>query len=175
MRDWVIPTLRAIRPEGVSEEAYEAELAEPTFAWRRLGNLFLHQFDSDGMTELLGSVLGDIPRSDFDKLFEIHPFFILARSAGFCQKFHATGDVQIIVFTETDLLPMTWEQRRGCVGHELAHVILGHLDRPFSLDDPWRKKQEKEADDLCREWGLSEEINGVRRHLFERRIKDGNR
>lgn len=170
MRDWVIPILKAIRPETISEESYSAELTEMAFVWRRVANLFLHEFDSEGMRELLGSVLVDLWKKDFDKLVKAYPFFILARTAAFCQMIHTPGNVPIVVFVESDLLPMSWEHRRAIVGHECAHVILNHLTIPFSLDDPWRQRQQDEADALCREWDL--DIDGVRKFL-ERRKSDG--
>lgn len=171
MRDWVIPFLREIRPESISEQSYEAELAEIVFVWGRMANLFLHKFDSDGMVQLLGSVVCCMDKEDFDKLFESCPIFILARSPAFVQKIHAEGDVPVIIFLESELALMNWSQRQATVGHEIAHIVLGHCDRSFNLDDPWHEKQQEEADALCRRWGF--EIDGLRKYLLERRVNDG--
>jgi hypothetical protein len=168
MKDWVIPFLMSFRPEAVSKELFEGELQRPVFTWRRIANLLMHFFDSDSMVELLGSVLVDLPKSDFDKIVAAYPIFVLARSAGFCQRIHTRGDTSLVVFVESDLRPMNWCERRGCVAHELAHVVKGHLSLPFSLDDPWKEKQQSEADALCHEWGLSEEITAVRKYLERR-------
>jgi len=170
MKDWVIPLLRQIRPEMISEQSYEAEIQQVPFCWRRVANLFLHEFGSDSMTELLGSVLCDLFKSDFDKIVAVYPFFILARGAGFCQKLHrASGDLNMVIFVASELAPMNWSARRGCVAHELGHVVLGHLNSSFSLDDPYREKQQAEADNLVRAWGLGYEIDSVRKYLSERR------
>ena len=170
MQHWVLPLRRQCRPETISEESWEWEAGQPPFVWRWLANLFLHKFGNDSMMELLGSVLCDLPKDAFDKILATYPIFILARSAGFAQKFHAPGDTTVVIFTASELAQMNWSERRATVAHELAHVVAGHLDQPFSLDDPFLHRQQKEADDLCREWGFK--IDAVRKYL-ERRKENG--
>lgn len=173
MKDWVVPLLRSLRPEFVSERCYEEELAQPVFVWRRIANLLIHDFASDSMVELLGSILSDLPKDAFLKILEMCPFFILAKSAGFCQMIHSDRpDIPLVIFSQGELMPMNLSERRGCIGHELAHLSLGHLSRSFSLDDPYRDRQEREADDLVREWGLQNEIDAVRAYL--KKQKGGN-
>ena len=175
MKDWVKPLLRRLRPEKVSPEAFDAELSQPPLVWRRLAGLFLHDFRSDGMVELLGSVLADLPPWEFDLLFRTRPFFILAKSPGFVQSLHATGSLVLIIFHESELQPMTWTERRGVIIHELVHVLKSHATRPFSLDDPHRSALEAQCDDTARELGFSEEIDAVRRYVKkkERRLNHG--
>ena len=165
MRDWSVSLLKSLRDEKlVSEEGWNDELQHPPFVWRRIADLFLHRFDSDAMTELLGSTLCDIPRTDFDKIFAENPFFILVKSAGFRQKLHrALGDIIVVVFVVSELAGMNWEQRRATIAHELAHIVRHDLNKSFSLNDPWRRKQEEEADDLCRQWGF--DIDSLRSYL----------
>lgn len=167
MQSWVRDFLRSIRDEEtISAESLERELESPVFVWQRLAGLFLHWFDSDGMVRLLGSVLCQLPESDFNKILAAYPFFILVKSAGLCQKLHAAGDVPLIVFVQSELAQMNWSHRQAVVAHEIAHITLNHLGRPFSLDDPWRDKQQVEADDQVRQWGF--DIDGVRKFLNER-------
>ena len=174
MQSWVQPLLRQLRPDGISEESYECEISQVPFVWRRIANLFLHRFESEGMELLLGSVLSDLPRSAFDRLFEIRPFFILLKSAGLVQQIHAHGDVPLVIFSQAELENMNWSQRRGVVAHEFAHLILDHVSRPFSLTDPYKEKMQLEADDLCREWGLQDEIKSVRLYLKQKGEEHGS-
>jgi hypothetical protein len=175
MQVWVRPLLRQLKPETVSDESFEWEFQQVPFVWRRVSQLFSHQFESEPMEELLGSVLCDLPsREVFDQLFAIYPFFILAKSPGFCQAFHGGQEtIQVVIFSASDLRPMSWSAKRGCIAHELGHVVRGDVLRPFSLDDPYRHGIERATDDLCCEWGFTEEIASVRKYLSERRIENG--
>jgi hypothetical protein len=174
MEPWVIPFLRELRPEFISNEVFESEIKHAPYAWRRMANLFLHRFESDAMTELLGSVLCDLSREAFDKILRSYPFFILSRGPGFCQELHAKGDVALVIFCESDLAPMRWTERRGVLVHELSHIFLDHLVTPFSLDDPFGRRREEETDDTCREWGFSEEIQAIRYYLNQKKRRELN-
>jgi len=162
LKNWVLPFLRSIKPETVSDEVYEQELARPVFCWRHLSNIFLHKFNNDHMDELLGAVISEMHKSDFDKLLKAYPFFVLLRSPGMVQLFHASGDVHLVMFCLSDLSAMGWFKAKALVAHEIAHVVLDHCSQPFSLDDPWLEKKQKEADELCCQWGFTEEIQAVR-------------
>jgi len=163
---WVVLLLQSIRPSAISEESWAEEIQERPFASRRVSNLFMHQFGSDGMVELLGSVLTDLPQEAFSKLLKADPIFILSRGCGFCQRVHRdVCDVVLVIFSEVDLAKMTWFGRRGVIAHELAHICLDHLTAHFSLDDPSKFKLEAEADNLCQKWGFDEEISEVRKFL----------
>jgi hypothetical protein len=125
------------------------------------------------MEFLLGSCVSDLPREVFDKLFAANPFFILAKGAGFCQAFRGGQEtIQVVIFCASDLRPMSWLAKRGCVLHELAHAVRRDVLKPFCLEDPFRLELEKETDKLAIEWGFAEEIAAVRKYLLERRIKN---
>jgi hypothetical protein len=122
------------------------------------------------MSEVFGSVICDLPKNIFDELFAMNPFFVYSSNWGFCQMLHpgSRAEIPLVIFSQGGLKGMNWSQRRACVSHELAHLILGHLSRPFSLDDPYRRELEGEADQLCCDWGFQEEITSVRKYLKER-------
>jgi hypothetical protein len=120
------------------------------------------------MEFLLGSCVSDLPREVFDKLFAANPFFILAKGAGFCQAFRGGQEtIQVVIFCASDLRPMSWLAKRGCVLHELAHVVCGDVLKPFSLQDPYRHGIERATDDLVIQWGFAEEIAAVRKYLLD--------
>jgi hypothetical protein len=169
MRDWVLPFLRELRPETVSPESFETEIAQAPFAWRRLTSIFLNDFQHDAISQLVGSVIADIPKSAFDELLRIYPFFSLVRSAGFCQRFHDDrGTITVVFFCQSDLRPMSWLERRGCVVHELGHLVRDDLSASFSLDDPFHHEREAATDALCINWGFGDEIKSVRRYFKEK-------
>jgi hypothetical protein len=177
MRDWVNPLRRLIRPKSISPECYEEQSKESQFVWQEIADLFLHEFGPGDFDLILGSVICDIPKEAFDKLFEAYPFFVLAKGAAYCQMINGAGraNIPLVIFLERELKDMNFSERRGVVSHEIAHIVAGHLERPFSLDDPYGNKKEEEADALCREWGLGSEIESIRNYISQKGKKNHDR
>jgi hypothetical protein len=119
MQDWVEPLRRQLRPETVSPEIFDAEGQHLHFVWKEIAGLFLHQFNSEGMELLLGSVLVDLPKDVFDKLLTAYPYFILLRSAGMCQQIWGESR-RTQCFFLVELKDMNFTQRRGPV-HSQPH------------------------------------------------------
>jgi hypothetical protein len=161
MKDWVKPTLLALRPETISEQSYEDELRQPVFCWRRLVDIFHHNLVGEAR-DVVGSVLGDLPVQVFDKLVEIRARFIYMDSLGLATRF--SRDESAMIFTP-ELLTCGWMAGRGIVIHEISHHYRDDPSAEFSLSDPYGQRRENATDILCIEWGFEEEIIQIRKYL----------
>jgi hypothetical protein len=174
MQEWVPGFLMLARPETVSEESFREEINTPAFAWRRLTKLFHHNFKSDYMLELVGSVLADLPQDKFDRFVKSLPCFVLADHLGYCQRFHLVDVATMIVF-DKEILGMDWLAARGVCIHEIVHAIRDDPSEPFCLDDPLARRLETECDLECMELGFEDEIVAVRKYIERRKKRNDER
>lgn len=171
MQAWVIPLLKKIKPETVSDAVWETIISQPDFAARYIANLFCHCFGDDGVVQVLGDVLIRLPETYFQKILLAYPLFVLLRSPAMVQQIHANRDLPLVVFSQAEIANMSWLARRGAVVHELLHVVRQDYSKGFCLSDPDRRSMEKECDQECIALGFGDEITSVRNYLSERRRK----
>lgn len=167
MKDWVVPFLQSLRPKTVSETSFQEEISSPVFTQKRLAGLFHNNFGSnDPVLSVIGSVLGDLPKPDFDKFVLSCPIFILADRLGFCHQVGPISKSTLIVFSE-EISNMSWFAARGLVAHETCHILAGHTG--LSIGDIEERAREDEANALARSFGFDEEIIAVYEYLLKRK------
>ena len=153
----------------ISREAYLAEIEVREFRFRRLCNLFNHDFN-EKMVSLFGMTLSLLPEEVFLHLVCIENLhFHHVQRLGEVRWLRFSHPDKPGVFVIFDIRDLSDSMITAVISHEVGHLFLGHRDRVSSLG--LNLDLEEECNEQVKAWGFSYELELL--HQFLKNSKKG--